>query len=107
MMESWHTPHRSPPCAAEPSFVAVFCRNDTRLMLLFMGLFNLKSSFYIATFASQMKGMFYAPTADALATTFAASAVAPVAPTASFAPASFACAAAFRFASSARACLPR
>ena len=44
---------------------------------------------------------------SAFATTFAASAVAPVAPTASFAPASFACAAAFRFASSARACLPR
>ena len=35
-----------------------------------MGIFNLKSSFFIATFASQMRDMFYAPTADALSQTF-------------------------------------
>ena len=39
-------------------------------MLLFMGLFNLKSSFYIATFAEQMKCMIFAPTAALLAATF-------------------------------------
>ena len=38
-----------PPSLAGASFLSVFCRNDTRLMLCFMGLFNLKSSFYIAT----------------------------------------------------------
>lgn len=53
-----------------PSFMSVFCRTDTRLILMFMGLFNLKSSFYIATFAEQMKGMFFPPTADSLANTF-------------------------------------
>ena len=56
--------------SAPPSFVSVFCRTDTRLILTFMGLFNLKSSFYIATFATQMRGMFYAPTAESLSSTF-------------------------------------
>ena len=59
-----------PPSLAGASFLSVFCRNDTRLMLCFMGLFNLKSSFYIATFAAQMRGMFLPPTADSLADTF-------------------------------------
>ena len=31
------------------SFLDHFCRTDTRLLLLFMSLFNLKSSFYIGT----------------------------------------------------------
>ena len=52
------------------SFLSVFCRNDTRLMLCFMGLFNLKSSFYIATFAEQMRGLFLPSTAVSLADTF-------------------------------------
>ena len=61
---------RDPDKDAPPSFVSVFCRADTRLILCFMGLFNLKSSLYIATFHSQMKEMFFAPTADSLAATF-------------------------------------
>ena len=64
--------HASPNdgAAEPPSFLSVFCRTDTRLLLCFMGLFNLKSSFYIATFASQMKGMFHGPTAESLSETF-------------------------------------
>ena len=53
-----------------PSFLACYCRADTRLLLCFMALFNLKSSFYIATFASQSAAMFYPPTAESLADTF-------------------------------------
>ena len=56
--------------SAPASFLSYFCRSDTRLLLAFMGVFNLKSSFYIATFATQMSGMFFPPTASMLATTF-------------------------------------
>ena len=59
-------PRANPPA----SFLTYFCRTDTRLLLCFMGVFNLKSSFYIATFATQVSGMFFAPTAASLSTTF-------------------------------------
>ena len=60
----------APGTAPPASFLSHFNRTDTRLLLCFMGLFNLKSSFYIATFATQMNGMFFSPTADSLAQTF-------------------------------------
>jgi len=55
---------------AAPTFLSVFLRTDTLLMLGFMAVFNLKSSFYIATFATQMRGLFYEPTAISLSETF-------------------------------------
>ena len=62
----------TPVSDAQPSvsFLSVFCRTDTKLLLGFMALFNLKSSFYIATFATQMQDMFAPTTAEKLATSF-------------------------------------
>ena len=43
---------------ARPSFCRQFCRSDTLLLLLFMAIYNLKSSFYITTMADQMSELF-------------------------------------------------
>ena len=55
---------------AAPTFLEQFLRRDTLLMLMFMAVYNLKSSFYITTFADQAKSAFDAETADSLAMTF-------------------------------------
>jgi MFS family permease len=60
----------SPAAPQTGSFLSFFCRMDTKLMLCFMAVYNLKSSFYIATFSSEMNAMFFRPTADSLTNTF-------------------------------------
>ena len=68
---------------APPSFCRQFCRSDTLLLLLFMAIYNLKSSFYITTMADQMNELFppggggegnelggYGDTAERLSLTF-------------------------------------
>ena len=52
------------------TFLSCLARRDTALMLLFMVVYNLKSSFYITTFADQMSLLFPDPVAKGLATTF-------------------------------------
>ena len=52
------------------SFMSHLVRRDTMLLLLFMASYNLKSSFFITTFADQASQMTAEPVATGLATTF-------------------------------------
>jgi len=52
------------------SFTEQFFRYDTMLLLAFMSVYNLKSSFYITTFEDQMLELFPIDTAESLALTF-------------------------------------
>jgi len=53
-----------------PTFRQCFCRTDTLLILYFMATYNLKSSFFITTFADEAASLFDSYWTDTLATTF-------------------------------------
>ena len=55
---------------AEASFLSCFVRKDTCLVLAFMATMNLKSSFFITTFADEALRLFGADSAEVLSTTF-------------------------------------
>ena len=60
---------------ADATLLGLFCRSDTLLLLAFMSVYNLKSSWYITTISDQLRelaaaGAFDDATAVAIADTF-------------------------------------